>query len=74
MALVPVQTKREAKDVFMAVVKCWEVQKGKRVKVIRSEGGKEYTGKNWPRWLAKKDLQHQTTTRYTLQSNGVAER
>jgi len=58
----------------MAVVKCWEVQKGKRVRDVRSEGGKEYTGKSWPRWLTKKGLQHQTTTRYTLQSNGVAER
>jgi len=73
-ALVPVQTKGEAKDVVIAVVNRWEVQTGKRFKVVRSDGGKEYTGRDWPRWLAEKGVQHQPTTRYTPQSNGVAER
>jgi len=73
-ALVPLQTKGEAKDVVMTVVNRWEVQTKRRVQVVRSDGGKEYTGKDWPRWVAEKGLQHQTTTRYTPQSNGVAER
>ena len=73
-ALVPVQTKREADDVVMTVVNRWEVQTGKRVQVARTDGWKEYTGKDWPRWLAEKGVQHQTTTRYTPQSNGVVER
>jgi len=72
--LVPVQTKGEAKDVVITVVNRWEVQTGKRVKVGRSDGGKEYTSKDWPRWPAEKGVQHQTTTQYTPQSNGVAER
>jgi len=60
--------------VVIAVVNRWEAQTGKRLKVVRSDRGKEYTGRDWPRWLAEKGVQHQPTTRYTLQSNGVAER
>jgi len=73
-AIVPVKTKGVAKNAVMAVVARWETQTGHRVRVIRSDNGLEYTGGDWPAWLAAKGIQHQTTTRYTPQSNGVAER
>jgi len=73
-AIVPVKTKGVAKDAVMAVVARWENQTGSRVRVILSDNGLEYTGGGWPAWLAAKGIQHQTTARYTPQSNGVAER
>jgi len=73
-ALVPVQTKGEVKDVVMTIVNRWEAQTGQRIQVVRSDGGKEYTGKDGPKWICFKDVQHRTTTGFTLQSNGLAER
>jgi len=47
---------------------------GLRTGTIRSDGGKEDTGKDFPKWLRAKSIEHQTSTRYTAQQNGVAER
>jgi len=56
-AIVPVKTKGVAKDAVMAVVARWENQTGSRVRVIRSDNGLEYTGGDWPAWLAAKGIQ-----------------
>jgi len=73
-AVVPVKTKVLAKEAVMTLVSRWENQTGHIVKVIRSDNGLEYTGTAWSAWTAAKGIQHHTTTRYTPQSNGVAER
>ena len=45
-----------------------------KVKVIRTDGGGEYSGERWNRWTQEKGLVHQITPAYTPQLNGVAER
>jgi len=42
--------------------------------VVRSDGGKEYTGGALTGWLRDEGITHQSTTPYTPQQNGVAER
>jgi len=73
-AVVPVSSKGLAKDAVMQIANLWENQTDKRVKVVRSDGGKECKGGAWQSWLREKGITHQTTTPYTPQPNGVAER
>lgn len=73
-AIIPVHTKGQATDAVMALVNRWENELGVKTNTIRSDGGKEYTGAEWSAWLAAKGIRHETTTRYTPQQNGVAER
>jgi len=73
-AVVPVSNKGLAKDAGIQIANLWENQTDKRVKVVRSDGGGEYTGGVWPDWLREKGITHQTTTPYTPQQNGAAER
>eukprot|EP00170_Pyropia_yezoensis_P001123 contig_5092_g1127 len=73
-AILPTHTKGQATDAVMALVNRWENELGIKTNTIRSDGGKEYTGSAWSAWLAAKGIRHETTTRYTPQQNGVAER
>jgi transposase InsO family protein len=50
-----------------------ENQSGKKVKIIRSDGGGEYLGELTP-FLKVMGIIHETTAPYTAQSNGKAER
>ncbi len=43
-------------------------------KILRSDGGGEYSGTELKDWLAKTDIAHQVTLSYTPQLSGVAER
>ena len=71
---VPVKSKGEATDVVMNVINRWETQLGSKANVMRREGGKEYTGTKFDKWRSDKGIVVQTTTRYTPEQNGVAER
>jgi transposase InsO family protein len=51
-----------------------EKQSGKYVKVLRSDGGGEYNSKDFAYFCRQQGIIMQTTTRYTPQHNGVAER
>lgn len=73
-AVVPVSSKGLAKDAVIQIANLWANQTDKRVKVVRSDGGKDCTGGAWPSWLREKGITHQTTTPYTPQPNGAAER
>lgn len=73
-AVIPVKTKGNAKDAVMAVLNLWSNQLNKRVIVVRTDGGMEYTGKNWDEWLHTKGITHQASNPYTPAQNGVAER
>ena len=68
--VVPVTSKGQATN----VVNRWETQLGRKAKVVRCDGGKEYTGKKFDQWRSEKGIVVQTTTRYTPEQNGVAER
>lgn len=73
-AVIPICNKGLAKDAVIRIVNLWENQTDKRVKVVCSDGGKEYTGGALTGWLRDKGITHQTTTPYTPQQNGDAER
>lgn len=49
-------------------------QTGSRIKVLRTDGGREYLSNEFKSYLKGKGIVHQTTVAYTPQQNGVAER
>ncbi|XP_046868715.1 uncharacterized protein LOC124461204 [Drosophila willistoni] len=51
-----------------------ERQKGKKLKCIRSDNGREYVNKAFDDYLKKNGILRQLTIAYTPQQNGVAER
>jgi hypothetical protein len=51
-----------------------EKQTGKRIKILRSDNGGEYTSAAFDRYLKDRGIQHQKTVPYTPEQNGVAER
>ena len=51
-----------------------EKQSGRFVKVLRSDGGGEYDSREFVEFCKHHGIKNQTTTRYTPQQNGVAER
>lgn len=73
-AFTPIRTKGMDKQAVMATVNSWETLTGLKVKVNRSDNGKEYEGTDFEQWLSDKGIQHQTSALYTPQQNGVAER
>lgn len=51
-----------------------ELETGERLRVLRSDGGGEYTGGTMTKYLEEKGIKHEVTTPDTPQHNGVAER
>jgi hypothetical protein len=56
------------------VIQQLETQLGRAVKAIRSDGGGEYLNKAMSSYCSSKGILQQSTTAYSPQSNGVAER
>lgn len=46
----------------------------RKIKVLRSDNGKEYVNREYQLFLEKFGIQHQTTNPYTPEQNGLAER
>lgn len=46
----------------------------RKIKVIRSDNGTEYCNKEFENFLSKHGIEHQTSTPYTPQQNGLSER
>lgn len=51
-----------------------ENQKNARIKVLRTDNGLEYVNKSFSDYLKSAGIIHQTTTHYTPEQNGTAER
>ena len=51
-----------------------ENQTGRRIKVLRSDNGGEYTSKDFDEYCRQEGIKRQLTVPYTPQQNGVAER
>lgn len=51
-----------------------ENQTGRRIKILRTDNGREYVNKEFERYMKKSGIKHQFTITYTPQQNGVAER
>jgi len=54
-------------------VACVELETGQKLKVLRSDGGGEYTAGEVQSFLKEKGIKHELTTADTPQHNGVAE-
>lgn len=51
-----------------------EAMTGKKIKILRTDGGGEYINEAFQDYLKENGIQHQRSIRYTPQQNGVAER
>ncbi|TPX55164.1 hypothetical protein CcCBS67573_g09503, partial [Chytriomyces confervae] len=66
--------KSEAPQAIADIVKIIEKQYNHQVKNIISDGGGEFVNKKMQDWCAVLGIQHQTTTAYTPEQNGIVER
>lgn len=51
-----------------------ENQCEKKIKILRTDGGGEYTSKQFEEFCAKRGIAHEVTAPYTSQNNGIPER
>lgn len=70
----PIVAKSDVVAAAKEVFQLWETQTGHKLLVVRSDGGGEYVNKAMDAYLRGKGVAHQTTTRYTPEQNGAAER
>ncbi|GAU38713.1 hypothetical protein TSUD_396410 [Trifolium subterraneum] len=66
--------KSEAFKVFKRFKTRVEKQSDKSIKVLRTDGGREYTSKEFENYCKDQGIIHEVTTSYTPQHNGLAER
>jgi len=72
-----IKAKIEAFDMFQKFKILVEKQSGKSIKVLRTDGGGEYTSKVFEKFCENNGIVHEVTapyTSYTPQHNGLAER
>ncbi|CAI7837523.1 unnamed protein product [Closterium sp. NIES-53] len=69
-----VKTKDEVAKVFKRWIHYAEREAGAKVKILRSDRGGEYMGKDLESFLEDKGITHQLSVPYTPQQNGAAER
>ncbi|CAI7823612.1 unnamed protein product [Closterium sp. NIES-54] len=69
-----VKTKDEVAKVFKRWIRYAEREAGAKVKILRSDWGGEYMGKDMESFLEDKGITHQLSVAYTPQQNGAAER
>lgn len=68
------KNKSEVFEKFKSFKVLVENQTGKRIKVLRSDNGREYINSNLQMFLKNNGIRHQTTVPHSPQQNGVAER
>ena len=71
--VVCLRSKADVAEAMWDVLVRWERQTGHKVKTVRTDGGTEYMGSLQKRFR-EAGIVHQTSTRYTPQQNGRAER
>ena len=66
------------KDIVFEIFKRFKIlvenQSEKKIKVLRTDGGGEYTSKMFEKFGAEHGVDHEVTAPYTPQHNGIAER
>ncbi|GAU43786.1 hypothetical protein TSUD_378110 [Trifolium subterraneum] len=72
--LYHIKAKSEAFEVFKRFKKLVEKQSDKQIKVLRTDGGGEYTSKEFENYCKDQGIIHEITAPYTPQHNGLAER
>lgn len=68
------KSKAEVQARFADFVQLMETQIGVKVKCIRTDNGGEYTSGRFNAFCANNGIVHQTSSPYTPQQNGLAER
>ena len=66
--------KSDAFACFKQYLAWGELTTGRRLKILRSDNGGEYSSMEFKDFLSKRGIQRQTTAPYTPSQNGVAER
>lgn len=70
----PIRAKSEVLSRFIEFKTLVENETENKIKILRSDGGGEYKSKKFAKFCADNGIKHETTTPYTPQQNGVAER
>ena len=65
--------KSDLQEKLTEFVASTELETGQRLKVLRTDGGGEYTGERTQKYLHEHGIKHKMTTADTPQHNGVAE-
>lgn len=68
------KSKSEVKPTFLKYKMLVENQKERKIKILRTDNGLEYCGKDFTDELEKSGIRRERTVEYTPQQNGVAER
>ena len=71
--VMPIKRKPNVLDEFIRFKKLAENQCNAKIKILLTDNGTEYTNKKFEQYLADCGIQHQKTTPYTPEQNGVAE-
>ena len=69
-----IKAKSEAFDMFQKFKVLVEKQSGKSIKILRIDGGGEYTSNVFEKFCEDNDIVHEVTASYTPQHNRLAER
>lgn len=69
-----IKSKDEVLPVFKIFKKLVENQTNLKMKMLRTDNGREYVNKQFQKFLQEHGIEHQTTIPYSPQQNGVAER
>ncbi|GAU42392.1 hypothetical protein TSUD_296900 [Trifolium subterraneum] len=72
--LYHIKAKSEAFEVFKRFKTLVEKQSDKSIKVLRTDGGGEYTSKEFENYCKDQGIIHEVTAPYTPRHNGLAER
>ncbi|KAI8421244.1 hypothetical protein MSG28_008301 [Choristoneura fumiferana] len=64
----------EVKNKFRIFQSTVERETGAKIKILKSDNGKEYVNAEFSRYLQNEGIQHQTTVPYSPQQNSIAER
>ncbi|KAG6456369.1 hypothetical protein O3G_MSEX009690 [Manduca sexta] len=68
------KNKMDIKSVFEIFKEEVENELSRRIKILRSDNGKEFCNKEFSDYLAVSGIKHQTSTPYTPEQNGLSER
>ena len=69
-----IKQKSEVFQTFKQFKKMVENYSGANIKILRTDGGGEYTSHEFESFCVESGIQHEVTAPYTPQNNGLAER
>ena len=72
--LYTIKLKSEALEVFKKFKILVEKESEKSIKILRTDGGGEYTSMSFEEFYSNEGISHEVTSPYALQYNGLAER